>query len=57
MNIHYNRYKREIKGLRKQFWQVVYELGSIEEVSRMDIDTFLEAFSALSVIREREGGG
>lgn len=50
ININYNRYKREIEGLKKAFWQVVYELQSFSEVEKMDIDTFLEAYAALVVI-------
>lgn len=57
--INYNRYKRELKGLRKAFWQVVYKLQSYQEVAAMDIDTFLEAYAALDVINQdtKQGGG
>lgn len=58
ISINYNRYKREVEGLKKAFWQVVYELQSFSEVEKMDIDTFLEAYAALVVINQdiKQGG-
>lgn len=59
--INYDRYKRDIKGLHKAFWQVAFELG-YEETQKMTLDEFLEAYAALCVLSEdmrnnSKGGG
>ena len=50
--INHNRYKIKIKGLKKDYWTVVYEIGSEEEVASWDLDKFLEARAALEVLNE-----
>lgn len=49
--INYDRYKREITGLRKAFWQIAFELG-YEQTKKMTLDEFLEAHAALCVLNE-----
>lgn len=52
LKINHNRYKREIKGLKKDYWAVVFEIGSEEEVATWGLDKFLEARAAVDVLNE-----
>lgn len=54
ININYKRYQREISGLSKAFWQLVYHLKSFKEVAAMDIETFLEAYAALTLFEGQD---
>jgi len=56
-----DRYKRQIKGLLKDYWALVFKMQSEEEVAKWDLDHFLEARAALEVFNEEiknssEGG-
>jgi hypothetical protein len=46
------KYGRMIEGLRKRFWEIIYNGISFEEASKMDADDLLEAHAALRVINE-----
>jgi hypothetical protein len=46
------KYERMIEGLRKRFWEIIYNGISFEEASKMDADDLLEAHAALRVINE-----
>ena len=50
-------YKRKIKGLRKSYWILVFNMRSKKEVDCWSIDTFFEALAALEILYPKEEGG
>ena len=52
LQINDKRYERDIKGLNKRFWNVVFELGSFEEVARMNTEDLMESFAAMTIMQK-----
>lgn len=50
--VNHDRYKRQIKGLLKDYWALVFKMQSEKEVASWDLEKFLEARAALEVISD-----
>lgn len=50
--VNHDRYKRQIKGLLKDYWSLVFKMQSEKEVASWDLEKFLEARAALEVMND-----